>query len=113
MKNGLKRQKDFDFVFKTGKKKSAQTLSVIYVKADSLKVGFCVSKKHGKAVLRNRIKRLLRSAYREVCSDLDNYYIVILPKVKFSYGFNDFKRDLNYLFIKENLYNEKITCKND
>ena len=56
----LKRSVDFDKVFKKGKRAFSNSLTLVYFKTESLKAGFAVSKKHGKSVKRNRIKRLLR-----------------------------------------------------
>lgn len=103
MKNVLKREKDFDYVFSKGKRASSRTLTIVYVKADELKAGFCVGKKHGKAHIRNYIKRLLRNAFHVYSLQLDSYYIAIIPKVKESYSLKEYIGDMNYLFSKENL----------
>lgn len=77
---------------------------MLYIKANCLKIGYSVSKKHGKAVKRNEIKRKLRAAVREVFENIKgNYYIVLLPKVKENYDFHEYLADVKYLFKKENM----------
>ena len=77
---------------------------MLYTKSKSFKIGYSLSKKHGKAVRRNKIKRLLRSASREVFKDLNiSYHIVILPKVQEEYSFKEYVKDIAYLVKKENL----------
>jgi len=77
---------------------------MLYIPAESLKIGYSISKKHGKAVQRNKIKRLLRSAVREVFRDSkEKCNIVFLPKVKEEYSFHEYLSDITYLKKKENL----------
>ena len=83
MDQRLKRKSDFDKVFSKGKKCYGRSLKMLYINSDSLKIGFSVSKKHGNAVVRNRIKRLLRAALRENLPYIkNNYFIVFLPKIQ-------------------------------
>ena len=104
MDHRLKRSEDFDRVFKKGKRVYAKTLMMLYLEEESLKIGYSVSKKHGKAVIRNSIKRKLRASVREVSDKIKgNYYIVFLPKVKESYNFHEYLADIKYLFKKEKL----------
>ncbi|MCR5439927.1 MULTISPECIES: ribonuclease P protein component [unclassified Selenomonas] len=66
-KKMLKRRSDFQRVYRTGRS-WANRYFVLYVfKTDSLdgKVGFAAGKKLGCAVVRNRVKRLLRESYRK------------------------------------------------
>ena len=63
----LKRRSDFQRVYRTGRS-WANRYFVLYVfKTDCLdgKVGFAAGKKLGCAVVRNRVKRLLRESYRK------------------------------------------------
>ncbi len=67
-------------------------------------MGVSVGKKHGKSVQRNRIKRLLREAFRATQGEMKGTYsLVLLPKVSERYDFLTFKRHLQWIIKKENL----------
>ena len=64
--NRLKKNEDFRRVYQK-KRSMANKLLIIYIlenKHEYNRVGFTVSKKVGKSVIRNRVKRLLRESYR-------------------------------------------------
>ena len=103
----LKSKKYIEQLFIEGKSVSAYPLKLIYLKMNHdgqypIKVGVSVSKRKFKsAVKRNRIKRLLREAYRkqkhiiyENCSD--NYIFMFL--------YID-ENEQNYVFIEEKMTN--------
>lgn len=100
----LKRKSDFDKLFSKGKKGFSKSLTMLYFPSNEFKIGYSVSKKHGNAVKRNKIKRLLRASARVAFSDLKkNYRIVIMPKVRDEYLYEKFVSEMNYLKKKENL----------
>ena len=100
----LKKQADFQRLFQKGKRAYSPSLSILYRPADKMTMGISVGKRHGKSVQRNRIKRLLREAFRSVQGDMqENYAIVLIPKVSEEYSFHTFQRHLQCMIKKEKM----------
>ena len=97
----LKKEKDFNIVFNKGKRLFSSSLTLVYVPAENLKVGYAVGKKHGSSVKRNRIKRLLRESFRSFVPYLkQDFFFVFIPKVNSEYTLDNFKENMKYLFSK-------------
>ncbi len=62
----LKKNRDFKYIYKRGKSAVSPVLAVYARKTRSEKnrIGITVSTKVGKAVVRNRVRRRIREAYR-------------------------------------------------
>ena len=100
----LKKQSDFQKLFSKGKRGFAPSLTVVYKEFDKTVMGVSVGKKHGKSVERNRIKRLLREAFRAVLGEMKGKYsIILIPKVSESYSYETFKKHLQWIIKKEKL----------
>ena len=103
----LKKEKDFNQVFKKGKRIFGKNLSLIYIPASELKVGYAVSKKHGGSVKRNRIKRVLRESFRSFTPKLtQNFFFVFIPKIDTEISFELFKKDMDFIFRKGGFFSE-------
>ncbi|MDE7163261.1 MAG: ribonuclease P protein component [Clostridia bacterium] len=96
----LKKNADFQKLFKKGKRVFSRTLTVIYTPARERTVmGIALSKKHGKAVKRNRIKRLIRAAFFNNFEKLSgNYSLVVLPKICEEYSYAEIEKSLIVCF---------------
>ena len=100
----LKKQADFQRLFNKGKRAFSSSLSVVYRPSNHMTMGISVGKKHGKSVQRNRIKRLLREAFRAVQDDMKGTYsFVLIPKVCETYSVKSFEKQLRCIIQKEKL----------
>lgn len=79
----LTRKRDFEAAFRTGRR-SVGPLFVCYAvrrESQGRKFGFAVSRKIGTAVVRNRVKRLLREFYRTHRAQIDDdTHIVVVAR---------------------------------
>ena len=60
----LKKQSEMQNLFRNGKRIYSDSLTLLYLPAKETSFAVSVGKKHGKSVQRNRIKRLVREAFR-------------------------------------------------
>ena len=81
---------------------------MIYLPDTECKMAVCVGKKHGKSVQRNRIKRLLRAAFDNYAGKISPCAVLILPKVRETYSFGEFDRDIGKICKKERLFEDRI-----
>ena len=99
----IKKNTDFQKLFNRGKRVFSPCITLLYFPADTLSMGIAVSKKHGKATVRNRIKRLAREAFRNTSGILEgSYSVIILPKIADEYCYQDFEKSLISCFKKVN-----------
>ena len=90
-------------MFSRGKRVFSPSVTILYYPSRTLSMGIAVSKKHGKAVQRNRIKRLVRAAFSDTSQLLEKpYSIIIIPKVSESYSYRCFKKHFALCFEKVN-----------
>ena len=100
----LKKQADFQKIFDKGKRAFSPSMTILYRKSEKLTFGISVGKRHGKAVQRNRIKRLLREAFRKNANLINGTYsLVIVPKVLDEYSLKTFEKHLQWIIEKEKL----------
>lgn len=100
----LKKQADFQRLFHKGMRAFSPSVTMLYCPAAKMRMGISIGKKHGKSVQRNRIKRLLREAFRSVSEEMrGNYAVVLIPKVEKEYSYHTFKKHLQCMIKKQKL----------
>jgi ribonuclease P protein component len=98
----IKKNKDFQIVFKQGKS-FANRQFIIYVlkknEQSKFRIGLSVSKKIGNSVMRNRIKRRIRQSFFELKDFIkeENDYVIIARKPAAEMEFHEIKSSLIHL----------------
>lgn len=105
----IKENRDFTRLYKSGKFYSSDCL-ILYVRKNRLdqnRLGVTVSKKVGKAVVRNRVRRRIKESYREIESRISaSYDFVVVARGKAAEcDYKKIRSALIYLMRKAGLYN--------
>ena len=110
--NRLKKRKQFNYIHQNGNATSndLMTLKSVYTKSTCYKVGFSVSKKIGNAVIRNKIKRQMKEAFRKLNFEIPKtyYFIILAKKPIIDATFNDICICMDML-VRNSLKNHKDT----
>ena len=99
----VKKNEDFSYIIKKKQSIANQSFIIYYLKNDvgHARVGISVSKKLGKAVVRNKIKRQVRMIVQQTIDFNDSCdYIVIVRNKYLDLDFNSNLNELKYLYKK-------------
>lgn len=98
----IKKNSEFSRMFRKGKKVYSAYLTAIFIPSkNGTSMGIAITKKHGKAVVRNRVKRLIRAAFYNNFSYLTvNCKIIIMSKVCEEYDYHNIEKSLLSCFKK-------------
>lgn len=103
MDHRLKKKKQFAYIYKKGKRISNKflTLFVIPSKYNSYKIGYSVSKKIGKATVRNKVKRRLKEIVRtsDFAKNYFNYVLMAREGIE-NLEFLELKKQVKDIFSK-------------
>lgn len=109
----LKYNRDFKWLYNRGNSIAAGFLVIYYRKTGKIKgvssgvnrLGITVSTKLGKAVTRNRVRRLIKECYRLREAEMDRgYSIVIVARTRAAQcTFTQISRDMSFLLKKSGI----------
>ncbi len=109
--NVLRKDADFDNVYKKGRSVGEKYVVVFYIKnrSDINRTCFLASKKVGNSVRRNRARRLMRESYRLLKDRLPAGYdiIIIARNTIAGRSFSEVDRSIRRAFERANLLKEE------
>ena len=102
----LKKNYQYNYVYKHASSVADKNFILLYCASNNKqsKVGFSISKKYGKAVQRNRIRRQLKAAVSTVMPNVtDGFNAVLIPRRHGAYDYGEILVSVNGLFEKAGL----------
>ena len=108
--NRLKKRKQFNWIFKNGKTIKEKDIAIVYNTSygNDYKVGFSVTKKVGKAVVRNKTKRRMKAIVTKYKNDIKpkcTMIFVAKPSIV-DVKFEDIENQIVSLLKKAELFKE-------
>lgn len=104
----MKKNSQFDYIFKHGKTLKNDKLLIFYSKSKSQKpkIGIVVSKKIGNSVVRNHTKRIIREVIRKNLTNFNTKYnyIFVARQGITSHSFHDVHNAILNMIKKTKLY---------
>ena len=101
----LQKNRAFQYVYRKGHSVACRDLVMLVAPGRGLKVGFSVSKKVGKAVTRNKVKRRLRECFRPHLGDVKNgLYVIVARPAAAEATFDTLRKDVVYLLKKQQAF---------
>ena len=98
----LQKNRAFQYVYRKGHSVACRNLVLLHAPGRELKVGFSVSKKVGKAVTRNKVKRRLRECFRPYLGDVKTgLYVIVARPAAAEAAFDTLQKDVQYLLKKQ------------
>lgn len=104
----IKKNEEFQHIFRSGKTFANRQLVIYFLEKagqEHFRVGLSVGKKIGNAVVRNRIKRLLRQSFYDLKDDIKPQYDIVIiarqPTKEMSFG--EIKKSLIHLLSRQRL----------
>ena len=109
---GLKKKADFTRVYQSGRSRADKRL-VLYVLENGTpenRIGISVSKKVGNSVVRHRLKRVIKEAYRlnEECCSSGWDLVVIARAGQKEASYRDLERSLLRLLAAQGVINKEV-----
>ncbi len=99
----LRKDSDFKNIYRKGKSFATKTLVFYFVKNNLgyTRVGYSISKKVGKAVTRNKIRRLIKENLKDIPDLNDGYDIIFIGRMPSSQSdYYEIGKSVRYLFRK-------------
>lgn len=105
-RNRLHKRGSFGYVYRKGESKADRALRITYVRSRGVpRIGISVPNTVGKAVVRNKIRRRIRAALRQLLARIRPAQIVVsVRKGAEAYTQAHIRETLESLFIKAGLY---------
>ena len=105
----LGENRNYRYVYRRGKSTPSRNVTLVYMKARDLKIGFSVSGKVGNAVTRNRIRRWMREDVRRLRARMKcgKYVFVARPSAAAA-GHAELTREIRGVLSRAKLLREGV-----
>ena len=97
----LKKSHEIEELIKKKQSVGSKYYCAYYAKSEDTKIGISVSKKLGKANVRNYQKRVTREILRDMISELEGFRILLVVKAQtLDLSFDDKQKQIRYILEK-------------
>lgn len=98
----LKNRGSFSYIYRKGASLSTPLMVLLHVPSHSLRMGVSVSKKIGKSVVRNKVKRRINESFCRIAPHITGQYnyIAVAREPIAKASFSDILKSMEYLLKK-------------